>query len=82
MQKAWKIALACIWQALKDGNSTLPAQDFKYTITYDAHKRAAYIRSEPMPLPKAERFLELTLSKGIRPETGPSETAHPSMSLC
>lgn len=75
--KSLENSVSLHWQALKDGNSTLPAQDFKYTITYDAHKRAAYIRSEPMPLPKAERFLELTLSKGIRPETGPSETAQP-----
>lgn len=40
--------------------------DFKYTITYDENKRTAYIHSETIDLPSSERFLVLTLTKGIK----------------
>ena len=63
-----RISLA--WQSLPNQ----PNQDFKYSISYDENKRTAYIHSEPLPLPQVERFLVLTLDKGIKPVAGPSES--------
>lgn len=57
------------WQALKLGQ-----QEFKYTLSYDQNKRIAYIRSEPLPLPQTEQFLQLTLAKGIKALTGSAHT--------
>lgn len=66
--------ITLLWQALKNGQPSLGSPRFKYTITYDENKRAAYIRSESLALPEVERYLELTLAKGIKPLSGPSVT--------
>jgi alpha-2-macroglobulin len=57
-----------LWQGSKE--------HINYTVSYDEHKRAAYIRSQTLTLPSTERYLELTLAKGIKPLEGPSTTAN------
>jgi len=59
-----------ILQAIRNDKLDLQAQSFKYFITYDKFKRTAYLHSEPLPLPKTERFLELFIDKGVRSLTG------------
>jgi uncharacterized protein YfaS (alpha-2-macroglobulin family) len=61
-------------QALSNGKLDFNAQQFKYTITSDKFKRTAYLHSEPLPLPDVERYLELSLSKGIKALIGPGES--------
>lgn len=61
------------WQALKNGRPE-SSPSFKYTITYDDNKRTAYLHSESLSLPAQERYLELTLAKGIKAMTGPGLT--------
>ena len=56
-------------------NITLQWQSFgreqvPYTLTYDENKRIAYLHSETLSLPKSEQYLELTLAKGIKSQTG------------
>ena len=62
------------YQALKNGKQDFSAEKLKYTVTYDEHKRIAYIRSESLQLPETERYLELTLAKDIKAIAGPSHT--------
>ncbi|MBX3709128.1 MAG: alpha-2-macroglobulin [Gammaproteobacteria bacterium] len=62
------------WQTLKHGKPDFSAKHFNFTLTYDEHKRTAYLRSEPLSLPKMERYLELILDKDITPITGPAKT--------
>lgn len=50
------------------------AQSYQFTVTYDEHKRTAYLHSEPLPLPETERYLQLTIGKGVKAITGPSIT--------
>lgn len=44
----------------------------RFTVTYDANKREAYIYSEPLILQEEPYFVELSLTKGIRPAKGAS----------
>lgn len=62
-------------QSAKKSFSFLSTSSYKYTLTYDEQKRTAYLRSENLPLPKRESFLELTLQKGIKAKAGPGKTA-------
>ena len=63
------------WQALKNGKQDYSTQKFNYTITYDDNKRIAYLHSETIALPERERYLELTLKKGIKSLTGAAKLA-------
>jgi uncharacterized protein YfaS (alpha-2-macroglobulin family) len=47
---------------------------YKLTVTYDEHKREAYVHSESLPITKVERFLELTIAKGVKALYGPGKT--------
>lgn len=58
------------WQS---GKQYFSDQNIKYTLTYDENKRTAYLRSESITLPQSERFLVLTLAKGIKSLTGPAK---------
>lgn len=58
------------WQSL----DRVHQPDFKFTLTFDKHKRTAYLLSEELPIQDHERFLQLTLAKGIKALTGPSTT--------
>lgn len=60
-----------------EGAGLLSSNSVKYTIKYDEHKRSAYLKSEPLQLPQNERYLDLTLAKGIKPIAGPSKTGEP-----
>ncbi len=62
------------WQALKNDKPDDAKQSIKFTITFDEHKRIAYITSEPLMLPQTGRYLELTLAKGIKAMTGSAAT--------
>ncbi|KTC92902.1 hypothetical protein Ldro_0273 [Legionella drozanskii LLAP-1] len=57
-------------QALKNNKRDLNAQQYKFTVSYDEHKRIAYISSENLSLPEVSRYLVLTLGKGIKSSTG------------
>lgn len=64
-------------EALKKGKLDLNAEKFKFKITYDEHKRTAYLHSEVLPLPIVERYLELRIAKGVKPISGASNTLNP-----
>lgn len=62
---------------LQTSKKSLPffsGSSYNFTITYDDQKRTAYLQSENLTLPKRESFLELTVEKGIRAQTGPGVT--------
>jgi len=61
-------------QKLKDTVLNLSAEHFKFTVTYDEHKRTAYLRSESLPMPQVPRYLILTIDKDVKPLSGPSAT--------
>lgn len=61
-------------QALKNGKLNLSAKQFKFTVNYDEHKRTAYLHSEALPMSDVERYLLLTINKGVKPIAGPSIT--------
>lgn len=67
--------ISLVVQKLKDGRQDWFAKSYKFTLDYDEHKRSAYLRSEPITLPETEQYLELKLSKGIKPIAGPSVTS-------
>ncbi|KTD20064.1 Alpha-2-macroglobulin [Legionella lansingensis] len=64
-----------IFQALKHGKLDLNAQHFKYNVTFDEHKRIAYLRSENLSLPKVSRYLALTINEGLKALKGPGKTS-------
>jgi uncharacterized protein YfaS (alpha-2-macroglobulin family) len=66
--------ITLMWQTLDNGSQENNINPFKFDLTFDEHKRTAYIHSESLPLPKVERYLVLTLDKGIKSITGTSET--------
>lgn len=59
-----------------EGNSKLNLEPEKYQfkVSYDKHKRQAFIQSEPIPLPNQSRFLVLNIDKGIQSTTGIAQT--------
>src|SRR5579862_8585116 len=65
-----KNKIAVMWQA----KNLYESKTFKYDLSFDEHHRTAYIHSEPLPLPSQARYLLLTLDKGIKAISGPSET--------
>ncbi|CEG60871.1 alpha-2-macroglobulin family protein [Legionella micdadei] len=64
-------------QALKDKKRDLSAQQYQFTVTFDEHKRTAYLRSENLSVPEVSRYLVLTLGKGIKSSTGSGELWSP-----
>jgi uncharacterized protein YfaS (alpha-2-macroglobulin family) len=72
--KSFENSIAFAWQNFKP---TDVGGNFDYTVKYDDNKRVAYIRTNSMSLPDVERYLTLTLSKGIKPLLGPAKTAKP-----
>lgn len=61
-------------QERKDSTLNFNATEYKFTVEYDEHKRTAYLKSEPLPLPKQPEYLILTLNKGIQSASGSSKT--------
>jgi len=59
---------------LQAKNDDINAKRFKYTTSYDEHKRIAYLHSEPLPLPSVIQYLQLTINKGVKPSKGTAET--------
>lgn len=64
-------------QALKNEKVDLDSQRIKYTISYDENKRTAYLRSESLPLPEVERYLDLRIDNNIKSISGTSNIAEP-----
>ncbi|MDR3478302.1 MAG: alpha-2-macroglobulin [Gammaproteobacteria bacterium] len=67
-----KIVLAD--EALKDHQMNLAAKQYKFTLTYDEHKRTAYLHSESLPVTEVARYLDLKMDKGVKALFGPSKT--------
>lgn len=63
-----------ILEALKQ-SLNVRTQSFKYTVSYDEHKRTAYLHSEPLPLPEMPRYLLLTIDKGVKSASGTASTS-------
>lgn len=62
------------WQAYKNTDFGASSKRLKFSLKYDDNKRIAYLRSEEIPLPDVERYLTLSLGKGIKAANGPSAT--------
>ena len=54
-----------------------PHTRFKYTVSYDEHKRTAYLHSESLPLPDVARYLQLNIEKGVLAASGSTGTSEP-----
>ncbi len=71
-QDSFKEHVSLALQADKKHN--LMPQSYEFKIKFDKFSRIAYITSATIQLPDVERFMILTLHKGIKPEHGPSIT--------
>ncbi len=67
-------------QELKNEKLNLSAQSYKYTLSYDEHKRTAYLRSEDIPPTASPRYLDLLISKGVLAVGGHATTAESNTS--
>ncbi len=65
------------WQAESSMDFGASCAPLKYSIKLDEHKRIAYLKSESLPIPEVDRFLALTVDKGIKPLNGPAQTEEP-----
>ncbi|MCE3045251.1 alpha-2-macroglobulin [Legionella sp. 16cNR16C] len=63
-----------ILQKIKNNQLDLDAKHFKFTVSYDKYKRIAYLRSEPLSLPKVSRYVDLIIPKGVEAESGSGKT--------
>lgn len=54
------------YQALSGYSS----EKMKWKVNYNENKRIAYLHSESLKLPEVERFLEVTVDKGVKSATG------------
>lgn len=54
-----------VYQTLTDGKLSPDAQNLQFTYTYDAHKRVAYLHSDPVKILDKARYLLLTLNKEV-----------------
>ncbi|WED44320.1 alpha-2-macroglobulin family protein [Legionella cardiaca] len=62
-------------EAMQKGKLDLNAQHYKFNVTYDAHKRVAYLRSESLALPEVSRYLILSIHEGLKSASGSGETS-------
>lgn len=51
------------------------AERFKLNVSYDEHKRIAYLHTDTIPLPDVTRYLELTIDEGVKAAVGQGKTA-------
>ncbi len=63
-------------QQLKNDKLDLKAKDYPFHLTFDKFKRTAYLQSDNLTLPKVPRYLRLTVSKGLKAQSGPGTTSH------
>lgn len=70
--KSLENSLSFTWQASKNQPQEKNQPPIQYTITYDEHKRTAYIHTETLALPQEDRYLELNLVKGLQPLNSPA----------
>jgi uncharacterized protein YfaS (alpha-2-macroglobulin family) len=66
---------ALIEQSIKKNSLNLAAPHVKFTLTYDEHKRTAFLHSEPVALKDVERYLDLVMTKGVKASTGSAQTS-------
>ena len=62
-----------IFQGIKKGTLNLDAEPVKFSYTYDANKRIAYLHSENIKLKEVARYLRLTLGKNTLSSTDSTE---------
>lgn len=65
-------------QSLKHNKLDFNAKQYKFSLTYDEHKRKAYLHSENLTLPKVSRYLLLTLKSGIQARANSAITKNSS----
>ncbi len=65
------------WQSMKATDFGVSEASFKYAIKFDERKRKAYFKSEMLPLPTMERYLTLTVDKGVKAAAGSSMLHEP-----
>ncbi|QGZ64171.1 MG2 domain-containing protein [Paraburkholderia acidisoli] len=58
----------------RDGKATTP---LRYTVSYDTHKLTAWVRSQPLEVPRDPLSARLDLDKGVRSARGGDGTAAP-----
>ncbi len=60
--------------AMRDPGTTVKAaaERVDYEITYDTHRRKAFIHSEVIEIPPEETYLTMHLTEGLAPSIGPS----------
>ncbi len=63
-----------ILQEIKNAKLDRGAERFKFTMTYDENKRIGYLHSESLPLANLERYLALTVDKGVKSASGSAAT--------
>lgn len=66
--------IALIEQALKNDTVDLKAKRFRLKVTYDEFFRTAYLHSDTIPIEAVERYLDLSINKGVKTQKGPSKT--------
>lgn len=72
--KSLENKITLLLEAINNGKQNLKVRPFKFTITYDQHKRTAYLQSEQLPLPEVPRYLDLIVKEGVKPLIGPGST--------
>ncbi|KTD66268.1 MG2 domain-containing protein [Legionella spiritensis] len=61
-------------QALQQGKLDSDAPPYQFKVTYDKHKRVAYLRSENLQIPEVSRYVLLTVPKDVKSASGTAET--------
>ncbi|MDP1603809.1 MAG: alpha-2-macroglobulin [Legionella sp.] len=64
-------------QALKNSKSSLESRQYNFTVSYDEHKRVAYLRSETLSIPDVSRYLSLTIAEGVKSASDTAKTETP-----
>lgn len=66
--------VSLLLQEYKDDKTKVGAETYQFTVTYDEHKRVAYIHSESLAIQNVPRYLLLTVNKGVKSESKTAET--------
>ena len=69
--------IAFVWEASQSGDSDYTTTPLPYTIKFDEHKRKAYLRTDSIAIPSMERFLTLTVAKGVKAASSDSMITEP-----
>jgi alpha-2-macroglobulin len=64
--KSFEGKTSLLLQQLKNSKLDSASRQYKFTLTYDEHKRHAYLRSETLPIPDVSQYLLLTIEEGVK----------------